>query len=630
MAEARPVLLWDADCGFCRRWVERVGYRVGERIEIASYQSSRDRFPELDEAALARAAHLVEPDGAVRVGADAILRANALAGGRQPLLWLYQRVAGVRWLIDRIYAWVAAHRPLVSRAAQRLVGPDFLPRQYRLTRWLALRLLGLVAVSAFVSLWLQVEGLAGEHGIVPAELVLDAVARAGGDSWAGDLVRAPTLAWIDASGSSLRLLCALGAAAGLLLLLDVAPGPMVLACYALYLSLVTVCGPFLPFQWDTLLLEVLVAALFLAPWRLRPRLQTDREPSWVGVWMMRLLVFKLMIMSGLVKLYGDPSWRELGALDDHFFTQPIPTWTAYYAHHAGDTLHAIGTAVTLVVELALPWLVFAPRLLRRWFFAGTAALMVAIAATGNYGFFNLLTLAIAVMLLDDAMLARLVPRRWRSRVPDPSQQPPRPRRYTAIVCAVLAVPILAIGATYARAGLDRSYRPGPVMGPLVEHTRGFYLARSYGLFAGMTHTRPEIVIEGSRDGRTWHAYRLPYKVQDLDEVPGFAGPHMPRLDWQMWFAALAPCERSPWMHRLFERLLEGSPPVRALFEHDPFGDVPPRFVRSFVYQYSFAGDDRLGHDGVEQGRWFRRQMVDLYCPMATLSRGRLRWVQPPP
>ena len=103
---------------------------------------------------------------------------------------------------------------------------------------------------------------------------------------------------------------------------------------------------------------------------------------------------------------------------------------------------------------------------------------------------------------------------------------------------------------------------------------------AYGLFAVMTTKRPEILVEGSDDGRDWRPYRFRWKPGDVDRRPGFTTPHMPRLDWQMWFAALSPdCRHEPWFLPSNSSLLEGSPAVVGLLAENPFPEKPPRFLR---------------------------------------------------
>jgi hypothetical protein len=139
----------------------------------------------------------------------------------------------------------------------------------------------------------------------------------------------------------------------------------------------------------------------------------------------------------------------------------------------------------------------------------------------------------------------------------------------------------------------------------------FYLANSYGLFAVMTTSRPEIIIEGSTDGIEWQPYEFKWKAGDLKRAPAFVAPHQPRLDWQMWFAALGDFRHNPWFLNLMARLLQGKPEVLALLEKNPFPEEPPTYLRATVYDYHFT-------DAVTQrqsGEWWRREEKGLYCPI---------------
>lgn len=619
----RPLLVWDGDCGVCRKFIERLAHRVGEHVDAAPYQEVAARFPDVPEALFARALHLIEPDGTVHVGARAVYRALA-HGGHPAAAWCDAHIPGVAAASEIAYRLIARHRPWFARIVRWLIGPDLLPRQYRLTRWLYLRALGVAALCAFVSMAVQAPGLFGSGGIAPAADFMER-ARAAADQqgWSATerVLQVPTLLWLSASDGFLWALIAAGVVLAVLLISDVLPGLAALGLWLAYLSLVTAGGVFFHYQWDILLLEALLVSLFLAPWRLRPRLRSDVEPARAGVWLVRLLACKLMLLSGVVKLRsGDATWADLSALQYHFFTQPIPTWTSWYAHHAPGWLLALATLLMLGVELVLPWFVLGPRRLRMLFGLGTILLMLGIGATGNYGFFNLLSCALAIMLFDDTALRRLVPARLRSRVPDPGVPAARlPRRRTVWIAWSLAIPVLLLSALVA---YQRVHPRGELGRSLTRPIAPLMAINSYGLFAVMTTTRPEIEIEGSRDGVTWAAYDFRWKADHLDQRPRFAGPHMPRLDWQMWFAALGRCRTEPWLHAFLQRLLEGTPAVRGLLAHDPFAGAPPRYLRTTLYRYELTDPGQPG--------WWRRERVDAYCPTVMLERGQLVAVPPSP
>jgi hypothetical protein len=136
----------------------------------------------------------------------------------------------------------------------------------------------------------------------------------------------------------------------------------------------------------------------------------------------------------------------------------------------------------------------------------------------------------------------------------------------------------------------------------------------YGLFAVMTTSRPEIIIEGSNDGVAWLPYEFKYKPGDVKRRPSFVAPHQPRLDWQMWFAALGDYRHNPWLVNFCQRLLEGSGPVLRLLEHNPFPHAPPRYMRAVVYDYHFTDFATRR----QTGAWWRRQERGPYLPPLSL------------
>jgi len=468
------------------------------------------------------------------------------------------------------------------------------PARYAATTRLFLRLLGLVYFSAFASLALQIEGLFGSRGILPAAELLGWVRSQTG---AERYWLVPTLFWLDASDAALRIVCWGGAGLAVLLFCGISPAAVLALLWACYLSLVGVGHLFLSYQWDALLLEAGFLAIFVAP--LASRLRAGQEPPRLGLWLLRWLLFRLTFASGIVKLAsGDPTWRSLSALLVHYETQPLPTWVGWYAHQLPAWFQKLSCGVMFVIELFVPWLVFGPRRARLIAFFALVTLQLLIALTGNYAFFNLLTLALCVLLLDDAALP------W-SRAPEAVSGRRWPRFLLVPVAAVLGLLSLAIFTSSC--GLDLPW-PRPVIA-LYGVAAPFRIVSGYGLFAVMTTSRPEIVVEGSDDGTQWKAYEFRYKAGEPGRAPGFVAPHQPRLDWQMWFAALGRCEQNPWFERFLERLREGSPPVLRLLAANPFPDHPPRYTRGLVFDYRFT-DLRTRRD---TGAWWSRRPKGLYC-----------------
>ncbi|HEX8198947.1 MAG TPA: lipase maturation factor family protein, partial [Isosphaeraceae bacterium] len=365
-----------------------------------------------------------------------------------------------------------------------------------------------------------------------------------------------------------------------------------------YLSLTVAGQDFLGFQWDSLLLEAGLLAILFAPWGLRLD-GARREPSHLVVGLIRWLVFRVMFLSGVVKLAsGDPTWRAWDALRFHYETQPLPTWTSWYAHQGPEWFQKLSVGWMFWAELLAPLLVFAPRRLRWVAFGSIVLLQVQIVATGNFGFFNLLTIVLCVALVED--------RDWGRRAAEGTPAVPEgwPRRVVVGAAGAVIALVTTLEAIDATPWTFPFPEPLPALQQAVRPLRSM---NAYGLFAVMTTERPEIVVEGSADGMTWRPYAFRWKPGAVDRRPRFCTPHMPRLDWQMWFAALAgDCRAQPWFLRFEARLLEGSPSVLALLSEDPFPGRPPRFVRARLDRYRFT---RWG-----ASTWWQREDLGLYCP----------------
>jgi hypothetical protein len=466
-------------------------------------------------------------------------------------------------------------------------------------RGLFMRALGAVYLVAFTSLAAQLKGLFGTRGIRPVGTYLDAVRER--QPARERLRRVLTVFWLDASDETLSLACRAGQAASVLSMLGIAPRTTASATWMLYLSFVSVGREFLQYQWDALLLENGLHAILVAP-----STRSD-HPSASQVALMRWLAFRLQFESGHCKLAShDPTWRSGDACAIHFETQPLPTRTGWHAHQLPRPVRRFSTFATLVLELGAPWLAFGPRGMRRTGFVLLTGLQALIAATGNYGFFNVLTMIDNLWLLDDASLGRFA---RLGRTKPRSSRAPLWRR---LAVALATVPIAAASLGIVLLRLFPRTRIPAAFERLYGAIAPLHSVNPYGLFAMMTTDRPEIVIEGSDDGVTWREYQFRYKAGDLHTAPRWAAPHQPRLDWQMWFAALG---RAPaWFMRLLERMLEGSPDVLALLRDNPFPDRPPQYVRALLYDYRMT--DRNTHR--ETGAWWRRELLGTYVPALAL------------
>ena len=418
--------------------------------------------------------------------------------------------------------------------------------------------MGVVYAIAFASLAPQLPGLIGRQGLLP----VTGVADWSDGAWQAAALGAAALALAPAAGFTRWWIFAL--------------------LWALYYAADFLGQDFLSFQWDALLLEAGVQAVLLA-WRACPR--------WLAAWLPRILLFRLMFSSGAVKLLsGDVTWRGLTAMQFHYETQPLPNPLSWYAHHLPDWFQTFSTGMTLGLELAVPLLIFTPWMARRVALVLLAGLQMLILLTGNFAFFNLLALALCVSLFNERQAWTPVPR-W--------------RQWPAIALGgvLIAGNVLQVAALL-----------GAQTRPLLWLAR-YQVVNHYGLFAVMTTSRPEIVIEGSRDAIDWKEYEFRYKPGDVRRAPPVIAPYQPRLDWQMWFAALGSFRQNAWFPMLMQRLLEGSPPVLALLGRNPFADSPPKYVRARLYEYRFT----TSAERRATGAWWHRELRGEYYPAVSLK-----------
>lgn len=613
-AEPKPLLIYDGECNFCCRWISRWKILTGDRVDYAPASEAAARFPQITQKQFEASVWLIEPDGRAFGGAAAVFRALGSVPGKWWLLWAYEKIPGMAPVSEAFYRFVTRRRVLFSRLTRLLWGQSVEPSTYYLARWFFLRALGLIYFAAFASLGVQVLGLMGQNGILPAADFLKAVqAQVPG---AERYWLLPTLCWYDCSDAVLRFLCGGGAVLSLLLFLGLAPSPILFVLWAFYLSLSLVGRDFLSFQWDTLLLETGFLAIFLAPPRWLPGMSKETPPQKTALWLMRWLLFRLMLESGAVKLLsGDPAWRGLTALNFHYETQPLPIWVAWYAHQLPEWFQKASVAIMFVIELGAPFLIWLPRRPKILAFIALVFFQMLIALTGNYCFFNLLTAALCIFLLDDSFLRWVLPKMASRRLnpPQPAKKVPLHRR---LAVAPLAALVLLITVPQLFGMLGRPLKLAPFLDNLTGLTAAFRTINTYGLFAVMTTRRLEISVEGSADGKDWKEYVFKWKPADVNRRPGLVAPHQPRLDWQMWFAALGTFRSNPWFINFLARLVEGSPEVLALLEKDPFPGAPPRYIRALGYEYHFTS---LAEKRAGKG-WWKRELKGLYCPVLTRAK----------
>ena len=610
----KPLMIFDGDCHFCRRWIERWKEATAGSVDYVTSQEAAARFPEIRAEDFERAVQLIDPSGEVYSGAAAVFRALSYREDRGFWFSLYRRSSLFAVVSEAGYSFVARHRHLASVTTRVLWGDDVRTPTYFVARRWFLRVLAVVYLIAFLSLWAQVDGLIGRDGILPVSSFL---AAAHDQLGANASLALPTLCWLNPGNGFLHFLCGGGALLSLLLFAEVAPAIVLAALFAFYLSLTIAGQTFLSFQWDVLLLETGFLGIFFAPLQWLPTRGLQVRISKIGLLLLKLLLFKLMLMSAVVKLTsGDNSWWDLTALNYHYETQPLPTALAWWAHHAPIWVKQASTLAMYFVELAVPLLIWGPRRVRLFAAALLFTLQTAIAASGNYGFFNLLTAAFCLLLIDDAVWpggrGAAEPGRKRHQLHgSPESRPTVAFRWLAVVILIGTLPFNA--ALLVSAFKPEIEWPRP-LSTAYAYIEPFRMVNGYGLFRVMTKTRPEIDVEGSADGVTWLPYEFKWKPGDVMKAPRWVAPHQPRLDWQMWFAALGTYSNNRWFVAFAECLLRNRPEVTSLLASNPFAAAPPRYIRAKVYDYRFTS--KAEH--AQTGAWWQRELRGEYLPAVSL------------
>ena len=602
-APPKPLMIWDGECHFCRHWIERWRVITAGAVDYATYQEAAARFPEVPPEQFQRSVVFIDTDGEVFLAAEAVYRSLRCRSSRKSLSWSYDHIPGFAAISEFAYGIIARNRTFGSAFTRLFWGKDVRPPTYLWARKWFLRSLGAIYLIAFISLWVQVIGLVGAKGILPVNQFLSsAYSQIGLHA----LLMFPTLCWFNTSDLFLYLLCGGGVVLAVLLMFEIAPVVCSIGLFVFYLSLTIAGQTFLSFQWDILLLEAGFLSIFLAPW-------TANAPvSKAAIFLLKLLLFKLLLMSGVVKLTsGDDCWWNLSALDYHYWSQPLPTIFAWWADKHPQWLKHFSIAFCLVVEIIVPLFIWAPRRPRLIAFGLIVFLQIAIAVTGNYCFFNLLTIALCLLLIDDVVLgqknATVIDRRYSYKE--------RLSISGAVATIIVTLPVNAW--LIFTAFKPKAEWPRP-LAFVYEHIEPFRIANGYGLFRVMTKDRREIILEGSADGIDWLPYEFKWKPGDVKRAPCWCAPHQPRLDWQMWFAALGTYDQNRWFVRVTICLLEGSGDVAKLLKSNPFPNTPPRYIRAISYRYRFttAAEHR------QTGAWWKRTELGQYLPTISLQQVR--------
>ncbi|TMP95650.1 MAG: lipase maturation factor family protein [Verrucomicrobia bacterium] len=482
---------------------------------------------------------------------------------------------------------------------------------YWLTRFVILRLLGFVYVIAFLVAAQQLVPLIGEHGLTPANHFLAAIQSQLGSRTAG-MLRVPTLFWFENSDSALSIFAWIGFGLSLVVLGGYANAIILGILWAMYLSIVHIGQIWYGYGWEIQLLETGFLSIFLCPLidgRPFPRCR----PPILVFWLFRWLGFRIMIGAGLIKLRGDSCWRALTCLYYHYETQPIPNPISRYLHFAPHWFHKFGTAWNHFIELVVPWFSFGPRTARHIAGVLLVSFQIVLIISGNLSFLNYVTIIPFLACFDDTFLRHFLPATLVRRAERAAQksEPSRINNAIAIVLAVLVAylsiaPVLNLVS--GRQLMNYSYDP-------------LDLVNTYGAFGTVGRERDEIIFEGTTDaiitGDTkWKEYKFKAKPGDPNLRPPFVAPYQPRIDWQIWFAAMASPAEYPWTLHFVWKLLHNDRGTLSLLANNPFPNEPPRYIRARLYRYQFAP---LG-----ESAWWKREPIGEWLPALSSDDAQLR------
>jgi hypothetical protein len=469
-----------------------------------------------------------------------------------------------------------------QRAWDRLWAPDP-TTSFWLVRFIILRLFGLVSLMAFATWVNQGPALVGQHGLLPATLQFARRAAELGGRGAGFL-ETPSLFWINDSNAFMFGLGWLGVALSAAVLIGYANALMLLVLWALQLSVISAGQTFYAFGWESQLAETAFLCAFLVPlWGGRPF--PSRPPARLVIWLFRWLIFRIMLGAGLIKLRGDPCWRDLSCLDYHFETQPVPNPLSPLFHALPHAAHQAGTLFNHLVELIAPFFLIAPRRWRHVAGLTMLALQLVLITSGNLSFLNWLTIVPIIAVFDDRFCQRVLPARLCAAATAAQATATSSRgQRIAVGALVLMVAGLSIEPTLNLLSSEQQ------MNATFDRLR---LVNTYGAFGSVGRERNEIVFEATADADLatashWAPYEFKCKPGDPDRRPCWMSPYHFRLDWLIWFAAMGEPTQFPWSIHFVWKLLQADPALLALLAHAPLGAQRPTFVRATLYRYQLA------------------------------------------
>ena len=502
---------------------------------------------------------------------------------------------------------------LVSRETPSIQTTASQPRtEYWLTRFVLLRLLGFIYFIAFLCAARQIIPLIGHDGLLPADLYLQRLTSHFGSRPEG-FVNLPSLFWFGISDDGLMLVSWLGLTLSVIVLAGYANSLIMLALWTLYMSIVHVGQLWYSFGWETQLLETGFLGVFFCP-LLDGRPFPRRAPPIVVIWLYRWLIFRIMLGAGLIKLRGDECWRDFTCLYYHYETQPIPNPVSWWLHFRPPWFHKFGVLWNHIVEIVAPWMMLP---WRKWSqIAGVlmVSFQVILIISGNLSFLNWLTIVPCLACFDDTFWAKFLPSFLVKRAREAATRAqPSPAGDFAAVALAFVVAILSIGP------VSNLVSPSQAMNASFDPLD---LVNTYGAFGSVGRERFEIIFEGTRDpspeSATWSAYEFVAKPGDPRRRPPFIAPYQPRIDWEIWFAAMSTPGNHPWTFHFIWKLLHNDPGTLSLLANNPFPDAPPRYIRGELYRYHFTPP------GKNDGTWWTREPVGAWLPPLSVDHPEFR------
>ena len=488
------------------------------------------------------------------------------------------------------------------------------PVQYRLTRFVLLRLLGLVYAVAFLAAARQLIPLIGAHGLLPIGLFLQRVSGYYGP--AGAFWHLPSVFWFNHSDPFLMVVAWTGVSLSLLVTAGFANGPIMAVLWMLYMSIVHVGQDWYSYGWESQLLETGFLGIFLCPWWDARPFSEKTVPVPV-VWLFRWLIFRIMLGAGLIKLRGDVVWRDFTALYYHFETQPLPNPLSRWFHFLPHGMLRVGVIFNHLAELGAPLFIFWPR--RGRIAAGIVIVLfqVTLILSGNLSFLNWLTIIPAIACFDDRCLGWLWPSHRGTGYlaeAEPTEEPTGPgyvwrSRTTILLCVLIGVLSVqpALNLVSGHQIMNTSFEP-------------FELVNTYGAFGSVGVERKNLVFEGTDafvpdEHAVWRQYLYRDLPVELDRRPPQVAPYQPRLDWAMWFAAMGNVQQYPWTLHVVWKLLHNDSGTLSLFAGNPFPKAPPRYIRATLYRYQF-----IRSAGPHTPYWTRTELGPWLPPLSVFDR----------